>query len=74
MHWYIDQVLRLGTKSQTVRKKFLEVQGMLKQPESLFSPSILVPVLSKALFKHGAPREEFEPSVATSEYQVAEKV
>jgi 2-polyprenyl-6-methoxyphenol hydroxylase-like FAD-dependent oxidoreductase len=50
MHRYVDHVLRLGTRSQYVRKRFLEVQGMLKRPEALFHPSIVIRVLGNALF------------------------
>jgi 2-polyprenyl-6-methoxyphenol hydroxylase-like FAD-dependent oxidoreductase len=54
MHRYIDHVLRLGTKSRFIRKRFLEVQGMLKRPESLFSPLVLLRVLSNTIFEHPA--------------------
>jgi 2-polyprenyl-6-methoxyphenol hydroxylase-like FAD-dependent oxidoreductase len=50
MHRYIDHVLRLGTKSPEMRRRFLEVQGMLKPPGALFRPSIFARVLGSALF------------------------
>jgi hypothetical protein len=45
MHWYVDQVLRLGTTSVWARRRFLEVQGMLKDATSILRPDMLVRVL-----------------------------
>jgi len=47
IHRYIDQVLRLSTKSRYIRRRFLEVQGMLKRPEALFSPAVFLRVLGQ---------------------------
>jgi 2-polyprenyl-6-methoxyphenol hydroxylase-like FAD-dependent oxidoreductase len=58
MHRYVDHVLLLGAKNQYVRKRFLEVQGMLKGPEALFRPSILIRVLSQALFENSHAHEK----------------
>jgi len=57
-HRYIDHVLRLGTKRQYIRKRFLEVQGMLKRPEALFRQSIVIRVLSSALFESSHTNEK----------------
>jgi len=49
MHNYIAHVLRSATQNSSVRKRFLEVQGMLKGPETIFRPSVVVQVLKQAL-------------------------
>jgi 2-polyprenyl-6-methoxyphenol hydroxylase-like FAD-dependent oxidoreductase len=45
MHWYVDQVLRLGTTSMWARRRFLEVQGMLKNATAILRPDMLLRVL-----------------------------
>jgi 2-polyprenyl-6-methoxyphenol hydroxylase-like FAD-dependent oxidoreductase len=40
MHRYVDKVLLLSTRDAEVRKRFLEVQGMLKPPSELFKPGV----------------------------------
>jgi hypothetical protein len=45
MHWYVDRVLRLTTKSQWARQRFLEVQGMLRDASAILKPDMLVRVL-----------------------------
>ena len=49
MHKYIDNVLRSATRSKTVRRRFLEVQGMLKGPAAIFTPFVVAQVLKEAL-------------------------
>lgn len=49
MHKYMNTVLRSATHSKTVRKRFLEVQGMLKGPAAIFRPSVVAEVLKEAL-------------------------
>jgi hypothetical protein len=49
MHTYINNVLRSATHSKTVRKRFLEVQGMLKGPAAIFRPFVVAQVLKEAL-------------------------
>ncbi len=49
MHRYIDQVLKLTTRDATVRRRFFEVQGMLKPPSTLFRPGIGACVILNAL-------------------------
>jgi 2-polyprenyl-6-methoxyphenol hydroxylase-like FAD-dependent oxidoreductase len=44
MHKYMDQVLRSATRSKAVRTRFLQVQGMLKGPGVIFSPSVVLRV------------------------------
>jgi 2-polyprenyl-6-methoxyphenol hydroxylase-like FAD-dependent oxidoreductase len=45
MHWYVDQVLRLGTTNQWARRRFLEVQGMLRDASTILKPDMLFRVL-----------------------------
>jgi hypothetical protein len=45
MHWYVDQVLRLGTTDQWARRRFLEVQGMLREAPAILKPDMLFRVL-----------------------------
>jgi 2-polyprenyl-6-methoxyphenol hydroxylase-like FAD-dependent oxidoreductase len=45
MHWYVDQVLRLGTTNQWARRRFLEVQGMLRDASAILKPDMLFRVL-----------------------------
>jgi hypothetical protein len=51
MHKYMDYLLRSATRSVPVRKRFLEVQGMLmlKGPGVLFRPSVGMRVAKEAL-------------------------
>jgi 2-polyprenyl-6-methoxyphenol hydroxylase-like FAD-dependent oxidoreductase len=41
MHWYVDQVLRLGTRDPWARRRFLEVQGMLREASAILKPDML---------------------------------
>jgi len=50
MHKYMDYVLRSATRSESVRSRFLEVQGMLKGPGVIFCPSVVMRVAKHALF------------------------
>jgi 2-polyprenyl-6-methoxyphenol hydroxylase-like FAD-dependent oxidoreductase len=50
MHRYIDEIVRLSTKSAGVRLRFLQVFHMLKSPPSLFRPGLLARVLGQAAF------------------------
>jgi hypothetical protein len=45
MHWYVDQVLRLGTTNKWARRRFLEVQGMLRDASTILKPDMLFRVL-----------------------------
>ena len=45
MHWYVDQVLRLTTTDQWARRRFLEVQGMLREASAILKPDMLFRVL-----------------------------
>jgi hypothetical protein len=45
----VDQILRLSTQIRYVRKRFLEVQSMLKPPAVLFKPDIVARVLGRIL-------------------------
>lgn len=49
MHRYIACVLQLASRKPSVRKRFLEVQGMLKGPSAIFRPSILLQVFWQVL-------------------------
>jgi len=48
MHWYIDQIMRLIPASPEVYRRFQLVNHMLAEPETLFHPAILGPVLRQA--------------------------
>jgi 2-polyprenyl-6-methoxyphenol hydroxylase-like FAD-dependent oxidoreductase len=48
MHRYIAAVLQLATRERSIRKSFLEVQGMLKGPGAIFRPSVFLRVLKHA--------------------------
>ncbi|HEY7098685.1 MAG TPA: hypothetical protein VH437_18295 [Terriglobales bacterium] len=45
MHWYVDRVLRLGTTDRWSRKRFLEVQGMLRDTSAILKPDMAWRVL-----------------------------
>jgi 2-polyprenyl-6-methoxyphenol hydroxylase-like FAD-dependent oxidoreductase len=45
MHGYVDRVLSLSTRDAEVRRRFLEVQGMLKPPSELFKPGVVARVI-----------------------------
>jgi 2-polyprenyl-6-methoxyphenol hydroxylase-like FAD-dependent oxidoreductase len=49
MHKYMDLVLRSATRSASVRRRFLQVQGMLKGPGAIFRPSVILQVAKQAL-------------------------
>jgi 2-polyprenyl-6-methoxyphenol hydroxylase-like FAD-dependent oxidoreductase len=49
MHKYMDYVLRSATRSKSVRKRFLQVQGMLKGPGVIFGPAVVLQVAKQAL-------------------------
>jgi 2-polyprenyl-6-methoxyphenol hydroxylase-like FAD-dependent oxidoreductase len=49
IHKYMDYLLRSATRSVPVRKRFLEVQGMLNGPGVLFRPSVGMRVAKEAL-------------------------
>ena len=49
MHKYMDYVLRSATRSESVRKRFLQVQGMLKGPGVIFGPTVVLQVAKQAL-------------------------
>jgi 2-polyprenyl-6-methoxyphenol hydroxylase-like FAD-dependent oxidoreductase len=50
MHNYIARVLCSATRNSSVRKRFLEVQGMLRGPKTIFRPSVVVQVLKQILW------------------------
>src|SRR5215469_4159439 len=52
LHKYMDYVLRSTTRSVPVRKRFLEVQGMLKGPGVIFHPSVVMRVAKQALLSN----------------------
>ena len=49
IHKYMDCLVRSATRSVPVRKRFPEVQGMLKGPGVLFRPSVGMRVAKEAL-------------------------
>ena len=54
MHRYVDHVVALGTESEDMRRRFLEVTQMLKSPAALFHPVMLLNVLRRVLTKRSA--------------------
>jgi 2-polyprenyl-6-methoxyphenol hydroxylase-like FAD-dependent oxidoreductase len=49
MHRYVDHVVALGTESEEIRRRWLEVTQMLKPPTALFHPAMLRGVLRRAI-------------------------
>jgi 2-polyprenyl-6-methoxyphenol hydroxylase-like FAD-dependent oxidoreductase len=49
MHKYMNHVLRSATRCVPVRRRFLEVQGMLKRPSVIFRPSVVIQIVKQAL-------------------------
>jgi 2-polyprenyl-6-methoxyphenol hydroxylase-like FAD-dependent oxidoreductase len=49
MHRYVDHVVALGTESDEIRRRWLEVAQMLKPPTALFHPAMLRAVLRRAI-------------------------
>jgi 2-polyprenyl-6-methoxyphenol hydroxylase-like FAD-dependent oxidoreductase len=49
MHWYMDQVLQLATRSVAVRSVLLDAFSMLIPPAALFRPRVLFRVLLHVL-------------------------
>jgi len=69
MHRYINHVFQLTTRSAPVRRRFLQVQGMLKPPTALFHRAVALPVLANVLrgfFTHAQPEERTKPQATTS--------
>ena len=64
MHRYIDLVLRCATHSVPVRRRFLQVQGMLKGPATIFQLSVVWQVVKEA-FRQPAGAQH-TPRVARS--------
>jgi 2-polyprenyl-6-methoxyphenol hydroxylase-like FAD-dependent oxidoreductase len=62
MHWYVDQVLRLGTTDQWARRRFLEVQGMLREASAILKPGMM----ARVLLDLGQPRFLRRPGRETS--------
>ena len=46
MHWYVDRVLRLGTTNRWARRRFLEVQGMLRDTSAILKLDMIWRVLA----------------------------
>lgn len=61
MHCYMDQVVRLATRSVEVRRVLLEAFNMLAPPTALFRPGVLFRVLVQ-VFKP-APRISAQPAL-----------
>jgi hypothetical protein len=61
MHNYIAHMLRSASQNSSVRKRFLEVQGMLKEPETIFRPSVVLQVLKQALRRDSNTTAQHSP-------------
>jgi hypothetical protein len=59
MHAYTDLLLRAATRSESARKAFLEVQGMLKGTGAIFRPAVVAQVI-KEMFRKKATEAESE--------------
>jgi len=69
MHWYIDQIMRLIPTSPDIYRRFQLVNHMLAEPETLFHPAILGPVMRQALTPDWG---RFLPSLARQKKTTAE--
>jgi 2-polyprenyl-6-methoxyphenol hydroxylase-like FAD-dependent oxidoreductase len=63
MHKYMDYVLRSATRCESVRKRFLQVQGMLKGPRVIFGPSVILQVAKEAISAGSSAAPE--PAITT---------
>ena len=54
MHWYVDRVLRAGTIDEWARRRFLEVQGMLREASAILKPDTIWHVLLSLAESHSA--------------------
>lgn len=66
MHWYVDRVLRLGTANVWARRRFLEVQGMLKQASAILRPDMVARVLLDIVWPRFSVEEEARVAAASS--------
>lgn len=66
MHRYMDQVIRLSTKSSIVRRRLMEVFHMLRTPDTLFHPGIILRVLKQAIKQTLAPAARRRRIVSSS--------
>jgi flavin-dependent dehydrogenase len=64
MHRYMDAVVRLATRDETVRRILLENVHMLKTPPSLFHPRVSLRVLRQSLGLTPRPAREISHSPA----------
>ncbi len=55
MHWYGDEVMLLSIERPEVYKAWAEAIHMIKPPSSLFHPSILIPILRRAISRSLIP-------------------
>ncbi|QSJ19049.1 FAD-dependent monooxygenase [Nostoc sp. UHCC 0702] len=49
MHRYMDEVLELSVRDPDIYRRFIEVSHMVKQPNSLFAPSVMIRVLGQVV-------------------------
>jgi hypothetical protein len=57
MHKYMDYVSRSATRNESVRKRFLQVQGMLKGPSVIFGSLVVLQVAKEAFAGSSAGSE-----------------
>lgn len=65
MHRYMDQVVRLSTTNVAVRRRLMEVFHMLRQPDALFHPGVVLRVLGQAVKRTLVPGAPAQPTRAT---------
>jgi len=63
MHAYVDRVLRLGTVDPWARRRFLEVQGMMREVSAILRPDMFVAGCSHADVASWRPRAAPQTSV-----------
>jgi 2-polyprenyl-6-methoxyphenol hydroxylase-like FAD-dependent oxidoreductase len=61
MHWYVDRTLVQTTFDVQVRRRFLEVQGMIKTPSALFHPALMARLLGQLFRKNPGGVEPSNP-------------
>jgi len=63
LHVYVDHVLRLGTTDRWARKRFLEVQGMVRELSAILWPDMLWRVIGSAVGSMFALRKQRTPGI-----------
>jgi hypothetical protein len=62
MHAYVDRVLRLGTVDPWARRRFLEVQGMMREVSAILRPDMLWRVVRMQMLLRGDHEQHLKPA------------